>query len=69
MPYNTAVGYRRAIVGHTVPMHGQISYNSDLLLIAVCYDTRDLFHIIIHSYSELSSRENDVEGDVFHTIG
>lgn len=44
------------------------SYNSDILLIAVCYDTSDLFQIIIHSYSELSSRENYDEEDVFQRI-
>lgn len=44
-------------------MQDSYSYNSDTLLKATCYDTTDLFQIIIHSYSELSSRENDGEED------
>lgn len=61
-----------ARVGHTVSMHSPCySYNTDLLLMAMCYDTTDLFQIIIHSYSELWFRvggEEEEEEDVFKRV-
>lgn len=62
MPYNTAAGYRKAILYLCM---GEYSYNSDILLIAPFCDTAALFQIIIFSYCELSSRGNDGEEDVF----